>query len=670
MRSRNDIFNDFLLACFTLSKRIAETKKNKYQKIPGGYFTVSNCRDLGEILSIPWNKIEDYLKYRIWDYYENNKSQFYRTKRDDDLRKMTMRESEDKVKQKYKNAIEWSVTVAQYPYFKDAEFLKDFPISEAVTSSFFSMGHALEIESDTMTADAGDCFEKLANISKWDIQSDEDLSELYASDIKELIRKLSEGNGSTKITVSGKEVDISETKLFGHWSVIAEVLGINPEELLSPTSDKKALLNYQELTANKNQMEIEELYRNACLEYAKIKFKDEENELLLGKTIGYGEILQIPETDTLLYIDCFWDKLWEDEFSEMLDGNIPEEYMEDVTSNISHSSKSLQTSQRHNSNRQPSNNSRIQISPTEQVRIELKKRRDKLQKFFNDKCYIDSDLAERYQVTGLYIPFLLDKSPQAFEVDKAQKVESRLTSAKTAYAYEMQSDEMFVACYDNTTIIGPAEYGCLLTNRGIYIRNSNENTATFISYADIKEVKPEVKTSNAAESNLAKSAVGFFSKFSKTAGNMFNSAMESFEYEKGFIVINDTIKLEADRMLSPKGGLEKFCKFVEDVKNRKFSEADLENTESTTENQAETNTENKLADASKEETKPYKVNLSKGNESLIKCPSCGAENDKNNKFCDECGASLKIKTPKLCPNCGQEVGEGKKFCGECGTKLI
>ena len=172
-----------------MSRRIAETKKNKYQKIPGGYFIVSNCRDLGKILSIPWNKIEDYLKYRIWDYYEN-----------------------------------------------------------------------------------------------------------------------------------------SETKLFGHWSVIAEILGINPEELLSPTSDKKALLNYQELTAKKNQMEIEELYRNACLEYAKIKFKDEENELILGKAIGYGEILQIPETDTILYIDCFWDKLWEDEFSEMLDGDMPEEY--------------------------------------------------------------------------------------------------------------------------------------------------------------------------------------------------------------------------------------------------------------------------------------------------------------------------------------------------------
>lgn len=150
---------------------------------------------------------------------------------------------------------------------------------------------------------------------------------------------------------------------------------------------------------------------------------------------------------------------------------------------------------------------------------------------------------------------------------------------------------------------------------------------------------------------------------------MFNSAMKSFEYEKSFIVINDTIKLEADRMLSSKGGLEKFCKFVEDVKNRKFSETNLEKADTESPLETKNTVENKSIEAPKEE-KPYKVNLAKKEDSLIKCPSCGTDNDPNNKFCDECGASLKIKTPKLCPNCGQEVGEGKKFCGECGTKLI
>lgn len=65
----------------------------------------------------------------------------------------------------------------------------------------------------------------------------------------------------------------------------------------------------------------------------------------------------------------------------------------------------------------------------------------------------------------------------------------------------------------------------------------------------------------------------------------------------------------------------------------------------------------------------------------IKCPSCGAENDINVKFCMNCGTSLsaqqynntlnesKYTVPSSCPTCGAAVSSENSFCMNCGTKL-
>ena len=49
---------------------------------------------------------------------------------------------------------------------------------------------------------------------------------------------------------------------------------------------------------------------------------------------------------------------------------------------------------------------------------------------------------------------------------------------------------------------------------------------------------------------------------------------------------------------------------------------------------------------------------------VIICPKCN-EAAGTGKFCNNCGASLEMKT---CKKCGKEVPNGVKFCGECGTK--
>lgn len=47
------------------------------------------------------------------------------------------------------------------------------------------------------------------------------------------------------------------------------------------------------------------------------------------------------------------------------------------------------------------------------------------------------------------------------------------------------------------------------------------------------------------------------------------------------------------------------------------------------------------------------------------CPMCGHANDRNAKFCDECGALMS----RACPSCGQVNDGDAKFCSGCGTSL-
>ncbi|HIT04562.1 MAG TPA: zinc ribbon domain-containing protein [Candidatus Caccocola faecipullorum] len=58
-------------------------------------------------------------------------------------------------------------------------------------------------------------------------------------------------------------------------------------------------------------------------------------------------------------------------------------------------------------------------------------------------------------------------------------------------------------------------------------------------------------------------------------------------------------------------------------------------------------------------------------QAFVQCPSCGAKNGKQAKFCQECGAQLEKPAPavNVCPSCGAVNEEGAKFCCECGAKL-
>lgn len=47
------------------------------------------------------------------------------------------------------------------------------------------------------------------------------------------------------------------------------------------------------------------------------------------------------------------------------------------------------------------------------------------------------------------------------------------------------------------------------------------------------------------------------------------------------------------------------------------------------------------------------------------CPSCGASNAADARFCDDCGTGLRA----VCPSCGAENASDARFCDDCGAAL-
>src|SRR5690348_9845859 len=69
----------------------------------------------------------------------------------------------------------------------------------------------------------------------------------------------------------------------------------------------------------------------------------------------------------------------------------------------------------------------------------------------------------------------------------------------------------------------------------------------------------------------------------------------------------------------------------------------------------------------------------------MKCPTCGAENEAANRFCEQCGSRMEpsggypqaqvalaaqpTAAGPTCPSCGAAVLPGEAFCDECGASL-
>lgn len=50
---------------------------------------------------------------------------------------------------------------------------------------------------------------------------------------------------------------------------------------------------------------------------------------------------------------------------------------------------------------------------------------------------------------------------------------------------------------------------------------------------------------------------------------------------------------------------------------------------------------------------------------VIVCGSCGAKNEKGDRYCHSCGSPLVF----LCPHCGAKTHKGDTYCRKCGELL-
>jgi hypothetical protein len=63
----------------------------------------------------------------------------------------------------------------------------------------------------------------------------------------------------------------------------------------------------------------------------------------------------------------------------------------------------------------------------------------------------------------------------------------------------------------------------------------------------------------------------------------------------------------------------------------------------------------------------------------VACPKCGAQNDRDTKFCQQCGAPMAPPAPaaafataaatRACAQCGAQNAPAARFCGGCGAAL-
>ncbi len=65
--------------------------------------------------------------------------------------------------------------------------------------------------------------------------------------------------------------------------------------------------------------------------------------------------------------------------------------------------------------------------------------------------------------------------------------------------------------------------------------------------------------------------------------------------------------------------------------------------------------------------KELNIPLLNGTLNITKCPNCGTEIDKNDKFCPNCGKNA--NGVKICPNCNAKNKQDAKICTQCGKEL-
>ena len=276
-------------------------------------------------------------------------------------------------------------------------------------------------------------------------------------------------------------------------------------------------------------------------------------------------------------------------------------------------------------------------------------------RLFIDSVYHDYDENRGKSIRNLYFNYKTDKGKQ------------KVKNAVKAYTHNIRPKQV-IFVFD-TTVFGAADDGFLMTDKVICVHNAFESENHFWYY-------PQIKT------------------FMLRKGQLTYDIWVNDGKNEVRIDTNLSSHEEAERLLELVRLVWKSFKPANDV--HKAQEAEQRENAEKHEESTAIPMVNPVINAQQEDGMKQQP-VEESGKQMVKCPSCGAQNTSENKFCDECGASMQppkeqrkcpecgalveadekfctecgapFETPKCCPNCGAEVKEGKKFCGQCGTKL-
>lgn len=276
---------------------------------------------------------------------------------------------------------------------------------------------------------------------------------------------------------------------------------------------------------------------------------------------------------------------------------------------------------------------------------------------FIDSVYHDYDEHRGKSIKNLYFNYKTDKGKQ------------KVKDAIKAYTHDVRFKQVILVF--DTTVFGGADDGFLMTDKMICVHNAFESETHSRYYPQIETI------------TLRKGQHSYDIWLNDGKSNEVRIDTNLFSHE------------EAERLLGLVRLVWKTFKPAKDVHKAQGAEQ-RENAEKHEESTAIPMANPAINAQQGDGTKQQQVEES--GKQMVKCPSCGAQNTSENKFCDECGASMQppkeqrkcpkcgapvevdekfctecgapFETSKCCPNCGAEVKEGKKFCGKCGTKLI
>ena len=468
--SRGELhFRKYMEACVAYAKQIIYLKKygkNSYKIEPDPKDNFRNCLVLGTMLNFSCNEIVENIRDLIRDCHlnlskvvelENNNYDAYNENRNKNFDKISLDHTPQLV-ETYKNLKNYIYTItsdtdlvfSELPPFTDdsyesyhakekCEFLCNIISSLIPTSEVRSFS-----PKNLQKKRKGDLLEGKAMYLP--LINKEEVITFYKKALQEVLDLLVNHRVKETLNVknNSEEKHITEILAFKKWLKIAQLYGIDGNVLISDNLNPKQLLSFKSMKYATNCNDEFRMYHNLCLNSAELEIKsNNKNSDMREIAIFFGEVIDIYPEATAEHIEEYKDAVQTKHFIDSFNEIVVEEKNDKVKSN------------RH-------------------TVVEVKNDKIKSKRYTIDFVDWIRELNIKYRIPNIY-----------FNVSD-RKAKRKISMAMDNYANEARNEKVIFSC--DTTILGGADEGFLVTDKCIYINNSFEESNK-IMISEIERVK-------------------------------------------------------------------------------------------------------------------------------------------------------------------------------------